>query len=56
MTRIPLSRLGLATLTLTGVAALLLSRVSAGPTPDTATQPVYLAYTVNNIGYVYTCG
>ena len=44
---------GLVTPLLTGM---LLTGMSLKPAPDAKTQPIYLAYTANNIGYLYTCG
>ena len=41
---------------LLALAALTTPLFSGPPGPDTKTQPVYLAYTVNNIGYLFTCG
>ncbi len=49
-------RLGVTALLLAGLAVPLLTRLSAGPAAEAGTQPVYLAYTVNNIGYLSTCG
>lgn len=49
-------RLGIAALLVAGLAAPLPMHVSAGPVTEAGTRPVYLAYTVNNIGYLHTCG
>ncbi len=51
-------RLGAVALFLVGLVGLvtLLTGMSLKPAPDAGTQPIYLAYTANNIGYLYTCG
>ncbi len=41
---------------LVGVVTPLLAETTVQPAPDAGTQPIYLAYTANNIGYLYTCG
>ena len=48
-------RLGAVALFLVGLVTLL-TGMSLNPAPDAGTQPIYLAYTANNIGYLYTCG
>ncbi len=41
---------------LVGVVTPLLTGTTARPAPDAKTQPIYLAYTTNNNGYLFTCG
>ncbi len=41
---------------LVGVVTPLLTGVSVKAAPDSRTQPIYLAYTTNNVGYLFTCG
>ncbi len=41
---------------LVGVVTPLLAETTVQPAPDAKTQPVYLAYTTNNNGYLFTCG
>ena len=41
---------------LVGVVTPLLTATTVKPAPDAKTQPIYLAYTTNNNGYLFTCG
>ena len=41
---------------LVGVVTPLLTATTVKPAPDAKTQPIYLAYTTNNAGYLFTCG
>ncbi len=41
---------------LVGVVTPLLTATTVKPAPDAKTQPISLAYTTNNNGYLFTCG
>lgn len=57
-------RIGAAALFLVGLVSIvamlltgmLLTGMSVKPAPNAKTQPIYLAYTTNNVGYLFTCG